>query len=57
LRAQGQAGSIVTLACDGGERYLDTYYDDAWLHAQGHDIGPWMQRLQAACDSGVWPVG
>jgi len=26
----------VTLICDGGERYLDTYYDDAWLLAHGH---------------------
>jgi cysteine-rich repeat protein len=56
-RAQGQAGSIVTLACDGGERYLDTCYDDAWLQAQGHDIAPWVQRLQAACGSGWWTAG
>ena len=54
LRARGEAGSIVTLACDGGERYLDTYYSDAWLSTQGHDIGPWLDRLNAACDSGSW---
>jgi cysteine synthase A len=23
----GQSGSIVTLMCDSGERYLDTYYN------------------------------
>lgn len=27
----GEAGSIVTLLCDGGERYDCTYYDDEWL--------------------------
>jgi cysteine synthase A len=54
MRQRGEAGSIVTLACDGGERYLDTYYDDAWLQAQGHDVAPWVARLQAACDSGTW---
>ena len=54
MRAAGEAGSIVTLACDGGERYLDTYYSDEWLRAQGHDIGPWEQQLDAACASGKW---
>ncbi|MDD9908570.1 MAG: PLP-dependent cysteine synthase family protein [Ahrensia sp.] len=27
----GQSGSIVTLLCDGGERYLDTCYDPTWV--------------------------
>ncbi|MGN7159236.1 PLP-dependent cysteine synthase family protein [Sphingomonas sp. SAFR-052] len=27
----GEAGSIVTLLCDGGKRYDCTYYDDEWL--------------------------
>ncbi|MDO5289462.1 MAG: PLP-dependent cysteine synthase family protein [Pseudomonadota bacterium] len=54
MHARGQAGSIVTLACDGGERYADTYYNDDWLHAQGHDTACWLTRIQAACDSGCW---
>ncbi|CAM5789574.1 PLP-dependent cysteine synthase family protein [Ottowia pentelensis] len=54
MRQRGEAGAIVTLACDGGERYLDTYYSDDWLRAQGQDIGPWRERLQATCASGVW---
>lgn len=29
--AAGRKGSIVTLLCDGGDRYACTYYDDAWL--------------------------
>ncbi|MDR6787694.1 cysteine synthase A [Sphingomonas sp. BE138] len=35
MAAAGQAGSIVTLLCDGGERYGCTYYDDDWLAARG----------------------
>jgi cysteine synthase A len=31
MAARGDTGSIVTLLCDGGERYDCTYYDDAWL--------------------------
>jgi cysteine synthase A len=35
MAAAGQQGSIVSLICDAGERYLDTLYDDAWLAANG----------------------
>ena len=31
---------MVTLICDGGERYRGTYYDDGWLAEQGLDIAP-----------------
>ena len=54
MNARGEAGSIVLLACDGGERYLDTYYDDAWLQAQGHDIAPHLRWLEQACRTGAW---
>ena len=27
---QGRSGSIVTVQCDSGLRYLDTYYDPHW---------------------------
>lgn len=35
MAAAGQTGSIVTILCDSGERYAGTYYDDAWLEANG----------------------
>ncbi len=28
MKARGETGSIVTLLCDSGERYLDTYFND-----------------------------
>ncbi|TPG12349.1 PLP-dependent cysteine synthase family protein [Sphingomonas oligophenolica] len=37
LHAAGATGSIVTLLCDGGDRYGCTYYDDAWLESCGID--------------------
>jgi cysteine synthase A len=36
LRARGECGSVVTLLCDGGERYRHTYFDAEWLRA--HDL-------------------
>ncbi|CAH0495862.1 PLP-dependent cysteine synthase family protein [Novosphingobium sp. CECT 9465] len=37
MAAQGREGSIVTILCDSGLRYAQTYYDDGWLEAQGID--------------------
>ena len=35
MAAASESGSVVTLLCDGGERYAATYYNDAWLAAKG----------------------
>ena len=35
MAAQKQSGSIVSILCDGGERYASTYYNEGWLAAQG----------------------
>ena len=37
MKAQGKHGSIVTLICDDGERYADTYYSDSWVVNEGLD--------------------
>ena len=31
MRQTGQQGSILSLLCDAGERYLGSYFDDAWV--------------------------
>jgi cysteine synthase A len=54
MRAEGESGSVVTLLCDGGERYTRTYYDDEWLAAQGIDIAPYLRTLEKFADSGEW---
>lgn len=46
MRAAGQQGSIVTLLCDPGERYLNTYFDDGWVAEQGFDLAPWQAELE-----------
>ncbi|MFF0308036.1 PLP-dependent cysteine synthase family protein [Streptosporangium sp. NPDC004379] len=47
MRAAGERGSVVTLICDGGERYRGTYDSDAWLAEQGLDITPHLRDLRA----------
>src|SRR5690606_6807363 len=37
MLADGTRGSVVTLICDGGDRYRHSYYDDSWVAAQGMD--------------------
>src|SRR5690606_25445963 len=52
--AAGRHGSVVTLLCDPGDRYLDRYYSDAWLAAQGLDIAPYADALHSLLRTGVW---
>ena len=54
MLAAGETGSVVTLLCDGGARYAGTYYDDAWVAAQGFDLAPHLERMDAFLASGVW---
>ena len=47
MQAGGRKGAIVTLLCDSGQRYLDTYYNPAWVAEKVGDIGPWAEELAA----------
>ncbi|WP_287742583.1 PLP-dependent cysteine synthase family protein [Diaphorobacter sp.] len=47
MRTQGQQGSILSLLCDAGERYLPTYHDDAWVQRCLGDCAAAHERLQA----------
>ena len=47
MAVAGETGSVVTLLCDGGERYECTYYDDAWLDQQRIDWRPAHARIAA----------
>ena len=48
MRAGEQQGSIVTLICDGGDRYQGTYYDEAWLLERGYDMAAARSAFDAA---------
>ena len=52
--AAGDSGAIVTLACDPGDRYLDTYYDRGWLCRNGHDIEPFLRQFREFYLTGRW---
>ena len=54
MKAAGQAGSVVSLICDPGERYLHTYYNDEWLAENGYELGPYMAQLERFRTEGVW---
>jgi len=46
MQQRRESGSIVTLLCDSGERYLETYYNPTWVQDRIGDIGPSMDYLQ-----------
>jgi cysteine synthase A len=52
--AGGRQGSVVTLLCDGGERYAHTYYSDEWIAAQGLDLAPHATTLRRFTTTGEW---
>ncbi|HYO35199.1 MAG TPA: PLP-dependent cysteine synthase family protein [Geodermatophilus sp.] len=52
--AAGRTGSVVTLLCDGGERYGNTLYSDAWVAAQGLDPAPYAAVLAEFAATGRW---
>jgi cysteine synthase A len=54
MRAQRQAGSVVTLLCDGGDRYSGTYYNDEWLADKGLDLSRAEGILNDFVATGEW---
>ncbi|OZC71355.1 cysteine synthase [Rhodococcus sp. 06-462-5] len=51
--AAGRSGSVVTLLCDGGDRYSQTYFDDAWVSNQGMDLDGATAALERFIRTGV----
>jgi cysteine synthase A len=54
LRAAGTPGSVVTLLCDDGRRYVNSYYDDDWVAAHGWDLAPYTAVLDEFLATGVF---
>lgn len=42
-----ESGSIVTVMCDSGQRYLDTYYNPDWVAAKFGDLTAYNKELDA----------
>ncbi len=45
MRERGETGSVVSLICDPGELYLDSYFDRAWIAGEGLAIEPYIAQL------------
>ena len=52
MQETGVRGSLVTLICDGGERYANSYYNDDWLAAEGLDLAPFERALTSLLETG-----
>lgn len=55
MEAKGEQGSIVTLLCDSGERYLSTIFADDWLAQRGIDIGCEEDAMECFFETGTLP--
>lgn len=53
LNARNQEGSVVSMICDAGERYLNTYYNNNWLEENGFDTAPFQRQLEKFYETGV----
>ena len=53
-RQAGEQGSLLSLICDGGERYLQTYHDPGWVAAQGCVVEPVVAALGQFLRTGRW---
>lgn len=43
----GQSGAIVTIICDGGQRYIDNYYNTSWLEKSGLNSDGSLKRIES----------
>ena len=46
MRARGEQGSILSLLCDAGERYLPSYHNPQWVAAQMGDCTAAQTRVR-----------
>jgi cysteine synthase A len=56
LKAAGHSGSVVSLICDPGERYTDSYYSDEWVARQQLDLRPYTAAIERFLATGVIPA-
>jgi cysteine synthase A len=56
MRAAGERGSIVSILCDGGERYAHSYYNPEWYVGQGIGIDGPDATIAAAVQGDALPA-
>lgn len=55
MAQSGEAGSIVTILCDDGERYRSTYFDDAWARQNVPDHARFEDAIEEFFHKGRLP--
>ena len=55
LQHCGVEASLVTLLCDSGDRYADTYYTSAWLDTRDIVPAPYEDFLEQVLRTVRWP--
>lgn len=53
MQDRDEKGSIVTLLCDSGERYLDTYYNDHWVEENIGSLSAAKDNLASLLGVGI----
>lgn len=51
---RGEQGSVVTLMCDGGERYVGSYNNPVWLAEKGLDPTPHAGTIKTFFETAKW---
>ena len=54
MRAAGETGSVVTLLCDDGARYQDSYFNNEWLAQHQMQPGRWTTVVNRWFERGEW---
>lgn len=52
LMREGKEAALVSLICDGGDRYGATYFNPEWLTEQNLKVGEWRERIETFLDTG-----
>jgi len=54
MHRKGESGAVVTIICDDGKRYRDSYYDAAWLKGKELNQERWKPALETFWRTGKW---
>lgn len=54
MRRMGKEGSIVSLICDSGHRYLNSCFNEEWLCEQKINVRPWLDKIHRFLEGGDW---
>lgn len=57
MRQSGKSGAVVSMICDSGERYRDTYYNRDWLNENGflNDMETYQKKISDYIERGQFP--